>query len=208
MEKVLDASATTDANGDSLSFNWVQTKGTTVNFNADQSMINFMAPEVSSDETLVFDLTVTDDVNSSSATVEVLVKQVNKAPVVSIEPHANVADEGTSISLSSTATDADNDSLTYNWEQISGPAMNLADAQSATVTITLADVSADTTASFKVTVSDGVTSASATTEISIKDKAEQQPNNSEEKPAESGGGGSMGWFMLLGFSTLWRRFKR
>ena len=62
----LSGTGSVDENGDQLSYSWQQLSGTSVSFDADAPSISFMAPKVSSDETLSFSLTVTDASGNSS----------------------------------------------------------------------------------------------------------------------------------------------
>ncbi|HHJ13189.1 MAG TPA: hypothetical protein ENJ79_02270, partial [Gammaproteobacteria bacterium] len=81
MAGVLNGSASTDATGNIVSYEWRQTGGTTVNLaSANAAITSFAAPQVVSTETLSFVLTVTDDGGLSSSD-EVLVT-VTKLPAV------------------------------------------------------------------------------------------------------------------------------
>lgn len=73
----LDASSSTDPNGDELSYTWVQLAGTPVTFSANAASISFEAPKVSKDETISFQLTV-DDGNGNTDTTVASVSIVNK----------------------------------------------------------------------------------------------------------------------------------
>jgi hypothetical protein len=74
----------------------------------------------------------------------------NKAPVVTVGPDSTV-DEGATVALTFTATDADNDMLTSTWTQSTGPTVTL----SATNTFVAPHVRIDTPVIFELTVSDG-----------------------------------------------------
>jgi hypothetical protein len=192
-----DASATTDAENDTLTYQWVQLTGATVELSGqDTSTLSFTAPQVSHDESLTFELTVNDGRDSSSTEVNVLVLQVNVAPTVSIDSHASSYDEGATVSLTAAGNDADNDALTYEWEQISGATVTLSGASSASVTFTAPTVSSDQSFEFKVTVSDGVDVVYATTIVTVNNVAPVTPPVTPPKES-GGGGGSMGWILLV-----------
>jgi len=70
----LDASSSTDADGDTLSYSWTQSSGVMVSLTDPTSAIaSFTAPEVANDEVLSFTVTVSDGTDSSAATVETTV---------------------------------------------------------------------------------------------------------------------------------------
>nr|WP_283106337.1 S8 family serine peptidase [Shewanella submarina] len=56
----LDASDSSDANNDELEFTWTQTSGAQVDFTADGASLSFTSPNVTSDASVVFNLSVTD----------------------------------------------------------------------------------------------------------------------------------------------------
>jgi hypothetical protein len=74
----------------------------------------------------------------------------NKAPVVTVGPDSTV-DEGTTVALTFTATDADNDQLTSTWTQSTGPTVTL----SSTNSFVAPHVRIDTPVIFDLTVTDG-----------------------------------------------------
>lgn len=76
-EVSLDGSGSTDANNDDLTYSWMQLSGTPVTFGNSAAKVSFEAPKVSKDETLSFQLTVTDSAGNSDTTVT-SVSVVNK----------------------------------------------------------------------------------------------------------------------------------
>ncbi|MBI4869059.1 MAG: hypothetical protein HY816_19130 [Candidatus Wallbacteria bacterium] len=75
----------------------------------------------------------------------------NRSPVANAGG-AQTVTAGTQVTLAGSGTDADNDTLTYAWTSISGPAVNLSDANTRTARFTPA---AAGTYVFRLTVSDG-----------------------------------------------------
>tara|TARA_R110001632_G_scaffold10237_14_gene38132 strand:- start:310 stop:4968 length:4659 start_codon:yes stop_codon:yes gene_type:complete len=73
----LSGSSSSDPNGDTLSYVWVQLSGTPVSITANSASISFTAPTVERDETIAFQLTV-DDGNGNSDTTTASVSIVNK----------------------------------------------------------------------------------------------------------------------------------
>jgi len=200
-----DASATTDAENDTLTYQWVQLTGATVELSGQNTAtLSFTAPQVSNDEFLTFELTVNDGRDSTTTEVEVLVLQVNIAPTVSIDSHTSSFDEGATVSLTATGADEDDDALSYAWEQTSGPTVTLSGASSASVTFTAPAVSSDQSLEFKVTVSDGIDTESKTTTVTVKNVAPVTPTTPSKE--SGGGGGSMGWILVvMSFGLLRKR---
>ncbi len=111
----LDGSASTDPDGVIVSYSWQQISGLAVSLlNRDQVSPGFVAPVISADSYLVFELTVADD-GGKTATDEVQVTvsppsvSSNTAPVVSlgVAPDRATYTIGSDISLLATVDDAE-----------------------------------------------------------------------------------------------------
>jgi len=208
-EMTLDASETTDAEQDALTFTWIQTDGISVELsNTTNSTLTFQAPTVEVTSNLTFELTVNDGIDSTVATVTVIVNQVNIAPSITIDDHNASYQEKSTISLVAQATDPDeNDQLTYSWTQTSGPTVSLNNVTAAQVNLTLPDVSSDQSIELKVTVSDGILSTSASTSLIITNV--NQPK-AVSTTSGGGSGGSTSWLigilLLAGFRKS-QKFK-
>ncbi len=88
---------------------WEQVSGPAVTLNGASTVTaNFYAPSTG---TLVFRLTVTDS-QGKTGTDQASVR-VNSAPVLAVAPAARSATVGETVTFSVTATDADNDAITY-----------------------------------------------------------------------------------------------
>ncbi|WP_324290042.1 myxosortase-dependent M36 family metallopeptidase [Pyxidicoccus sp. MSG2] len=161
------SSSATDADGDALTYHWVQVSGTPVALsNANAATATFTAPETVLGEELTFMVTVSDGKSTTSDTVGVHIGAVNLAP--SVTASAVVADERSTATLAATAADPDNDSLTYAWSQVSGSEVTLTGADSATATFSTGEVTADTELTFRVTVSDGHATASHDVVVTVR----------------------------------------
>ncbi|MDS0300841.1 PKD domain-containing protein [Halogeometricum sp. S1BR25-6] len=159
----LDASGSSDADSDALTYAWTQTGGPSVSLSDDSSASpTFTAPDVENDATLTFEVEVADgnggiDTDTVSVTVEADEpdEPTNTSPVADAGAD-QTADEGTSVMLdASGSSDADSDALTYAWTQTGGPSVTLSDASAASPTFTAPDVENDATLTFEVEVADG-----------------------------------------------------
>ncbi|WP_158089060.1 pentapeptide repeat-containing protein [Cognaticolwellia mytili] len=192
---MIDASGSSDVEGDSLTYLWQQLSGVSIELdNTHSAQLNFISPSVSQNEVLIFELTVDDGLDTSSTTIEVTVLQVNKAPVVTINEHENSNVEGSNITLIAQASDPDGDELSYTWEKVSGPAISFDSQTNAQVSFTLPSVTGNEVVKIQVTASDGEAAATSITSIAITPKT-VTPQTVAPKKKE--GGGSMGWLVLV-----------
>ena len=122
----LDASGSSDPDGDALGYEWTQTAGESVTLESpEQETITFVAPNTSG--TLRFAVTVTDTGGlSSSDTVNITVQAVeNLAPVADAGEDQSV-EGGAVVTLDATgSSDPDGDLITYMWQQTAGAAVEL-----------------------------------------------------------------------------------
>lgn len=166
----LGGSASSDANGDPLSYSWVLTSkpaGSTATLAGSTTA----APTFTADSagTYVATLVVNDGkVNSTAATVAITATVANAAPVANAGAAQNVP-TGAVVTLSGNgSTDANGDALTYGWTLTSKPAGSTASLSGATTAYPT--FTADLTGTYVATliVNDGKTnSASANVLIAV-----------------------------------------
>jgi hypothetical protein len=161
----LNGSASTDTDGDALTYRWTAPNGITLS-SATASVTTFTAPEVTSDKTYTFTLTVSDGTATSTDQVAVTVKQVNKAPTANAGVDQSI-NENTLVTLNGSAsTDADGDALTYQWTAPAGITLNAATAS--ITTFTAPDVTSDKAYTFTLTVSDGIATSTDHVIVTVK----------------------------------------
>jgi MYXO-CTERM domain-containing protein len=156
-----------DADGDPLTYSWTQLTGDAVVLSgADSATATFSTAEVPSDAVLTFRVTVNDGTATATQDVVVNVRNVNRAPTVNAGADG-AANEGTTVTLSGSASDADSDALTYQWVQMSGTPVALSNGNAAVATFTAPKTAAGETLSFMLMVSDGKVTVSDTVNVSV-----------------------------------------
>ena len=105
---------------------------------------------------------------------------------------------GANVTLNGSASnDPDGDTLSYQWAQVSGTTVTLANADSASATFTAPTVNSDTLLQFSLTVSDGKSQDVAQTAVTVRRVTNNNTNN-----GGGGGGGSLEWLLLVLLSAL------
>ncbi len=163
----LDASGSSDPDGDALEYQWTQTAGPTVILESPaEESTSFVAPNTTG--TLRFAVTVTDPGGLySSDTVNITVQAVeNLAPVADAGEHRSV-DGGAFVSLDGTGSfDLDGDPVTYMWLQTAGVAVELSADDAISPHFTAPNI--DGSLEFELTVDDGQgLSSNDTTTVTI-----------------------------------------
>ena len=169
----LNATGSSDPDGDTLIYAWTQTGGTPIVAveGGNTAQPTFTAPGVVEDTVLSFTLVVSDGQTNQSDTVNITVRDAaqNRAPVANAGPDQTV-DEGLSGMLNGTGTsDPDGNTLMYAWTQTGGaPTVTLTGANTAQPTFTAPNVTADTVLTFTLTVSDGLLSSTDTVNVTVR----------------------------------------
>ena len=160
--------------GDSISYLWSQTSGTTVTLsNATAAAPTFTAP--TGPAILIFELNVTDGSLSSTDTVNVTVAApANRMPVADAGEDQDVA-SGAAVTLDGTgSSDPDSgDSISYLWSQTSGTTVTLSNATAAEPTFTAPDGPAILI--FELNVTDGSLSSTDTVNVTVAAPANRMP---------------------------------
>lgn len=193
---VINATAT-DAENNELTFLWTQVDGTElVLTNADTLNVSFTAPAATDTDVIHLQLTVSDGTNIVTKPIEVVVLP-NNAPVITDVTADQTVDERTTVTLTVTATDADNDDLTYRWV-VNGATVTLTGSTTDTVSFTAPDVTSATNLTVQVFVTDGFDEVSSEIRTITVNNIDTTPDPVVTPPKkESSGGGSFGYLILL-----------
>ncbi|MGH8443025.1 MAG: M36 family metallopeptidase [Nevskiaceae bacterium] len=125
---------------------------------------------------------------------------LNHVPHVDAGPAQSV-NEGALVTMAGTASDDENEPLTIAWTRVSGPTVTLTGANTLAPTFTAPNVTAFTTLTLQMAVTDGTTNVTDTVVVSI--------NNVSGGGGGGGGGGALGSELaLLGLFALLRRRKQ
>ncbi len=178
----LDGTASTDPEGNTLSYTWTQVNGPAVLlYNDTTSTPSFYAPSgLLSDTSLTFQLIVNDGTYSSLPDlVTVTVRSANTvhAPFANAGTDQTVNENNTVQLDGSASADPDGDPLTYQWTQIGGPAVTLADPTAAITTfVAPAGLTQNTDLTFELVVNDGTFSSTPDSVVVTVIAANPSPN--------------------------------
>ncbi len=197
-----------DADGDAIAWRWEQTGGVAVELDgAATAAVSFVAPEVVVETALSFRLIAIDaaEAESEPATVRVLVRNVNRAPVAAAALVAGGAAGSTVVLDASASRDEDGGGLTFAWRQIEGTAVELVGAEAAVARFVAPGAAG--TLRFEVTVTDAE-GASAVAEVEVEIAAAARPAKKEESGCSAAGGSPAGGLLAFGALALLRRRRR
>jgi hypothetical protein len=155
-----------DIDSDEIAFEWRQVGGEAVELSAtDEPEPTFIAPVVENGKTkvLVFELRVSDESGHPAKDVtKVTVLPVNSPPVVDAGEGATV-DAGDVVTLSGSASDGDDDPLTFLWSQTAGTGVSLSTETELVTEFTAPKVPVDTTFTFQLIANDGLADSEPST---------------------------------------------
>lgn len=166
-----------DPENDPLTYVWTQVAGTPGTLlDAETAAPTLLAPEVREDETLRFSLQVSDgEYTSEPVFLDVLVRNVNRAPIAALPPEVRVR-TGATVRLDASASeDPDDEPLTFAWRQVLGDPVETSPVDAAVLTFVAPEE--PTLLAFEVEVQDPL-GAAAVAEVLVR----------VERPEESGGG--------------------
>ncbi|WOT05530.1 endonuclease [Shewanella youngdeokensis] len=191
----IDASGTVADDGAELSFNWVQTAGPELEFDATSAVLSLAAPEVDADTALEFTLTVSDGSLETSEVVNVTVTNIPLALDISFSGTTEL-NEGDSTVITATIAN-EPEGLQYYWQQVSGTDAEYT-ASGLELTVVTPEVNVDQELVFELVVSNDQDQVRNTVSISVV-------NQQGDGWTEPDGAGGLGGGLLLLLPLLWRR---
>ena len=178
----------TDRDDGTLTYRWRSDHGGI--FDDDEALVTpWIAPRATAaNERVVLTLTVTDSTNASASATASGTVRANQAPRVTVSPATVTVDGGGTVTLRGTATDPEDDDLTYFWSSNGGGTFN---DDAASETTWTAPPKTDTSQSITLTLTvtdDGAGSlpGAATVDVTVR-------GNQPLPPPIIGGGGFAGF---------------
>ncbi|MCF2857919.1 glycosyl hydrolase family 18 protein [Pseudoalteromonas sp. SMS1] len=165
--------AASDADSDVLSYQWQQVSGPAISLSVETARTTeFVAPDVVGEAMVVLRFSAHDGKGgSASDDVRIMVSdsKVNTPPVVNAGASQQVDSGAQKVVLDGSATaDADGDTLSFSWTQVSGPTVTLSSINSSKSSFALPAVTQKAQLVFRLTVSDnGVDMYNDTTTVTI-----------------------------------------
>lgn len=197
----------TDSDGTIASTEWKQVGGQPVTLTSTSGLTSgFTAPAVTTTDTIVLRFTATDNVGEKAdADVSITINGNNQSPTANAGSD-QIVNEGATVQLRGTGTDADGTIVSYTWANNFSGTITLNPSAGPNVSFTAPTVSSSgTVITFTLTVvdNDGL-SATDTVNVTV--------NKASVTPPPSSGGGGGSWSavasMLLLIPLMSRRKKR
>lgn len=165
-----------DGDGSIATYLWQWLTGPVVTItNANSATASFVAPTVTASTNITFRLTVTDNQGASSSdTVVITIVPANIPPSVNAGIDQTV-ESLTTVTLGGSGVDTDGSIASYLWTRLTGPVVTITNANSATASFVAPSVTASTSLSFRLTVTDNQGASSSDTVVITVNPAPNLP---------------------------------
>ncbi|WP_136590991.1 PKD domain-containing protein [Salinigranum halophilum] len=170
----LNASGSTDPDGEIVTHEWTQTAGPSVELSSEfADRPTFTAPAVDAETTLTFEVQARDgNGGTDTDSVTVTVTPTNDPPTADAGDD-QTADAALTVELdASDSTDPNGDELSYAWRQVAGAGVTLSDADTATPSFTAPTGDSRLVLVFEVEVDDGSRTDTDTVEVTVEPASE------------------------------------
>jgi len=170
----LNASGSTDPDGEIVTHEWTQTAGPSVELSSEfADRPTFTAPAVDAATTLTFEVRARDG-NGGTDTDSVTVTVVpTNGPPTADAGDDQTADAALTVELdASDSTDPNGEELSYAWRQVAGAGVALSDAETATPSFTAPRGDSRLVLVFEVEVDDGSRTDTDTVEVTVEPVSE------------------------------------
>ncbi len=174
----LSGTATDDDTEDTLAYSWTHDDTLAITItDSDSLSASFTAPGVAANTIITVTLTVNDGTVDVTDTLQVTITDSpNSPPEVGAGVDQEVV-EGSTVSLSGTATDDDTeDTLAYSWTHDDTLAITITDSDSLSASFTAPGVAANTIITVTLTVNDGTVDVTDTLQVTITDSPNSPPS--------------------------------
>ena len=144
-----------DQEGDPLSYSWRKTSGPGITLSdADTRNPTFTAPDIREEAVIVLELTVSDGERTGTDTMTITVTPTNRLPTADAGTDSE-AYSGDTVMLRGSGNDPEGQSLTYSWSKVSGPSIDIQNADRPNASFVAPEVDEDTDIVLKLTVTAG-----------------------------------------------------
>jgi hypothetical protein len=144
--------------------------------------LSFVAPLLDTQETLSFELTVSSTTGFVKKSVDVIVMPNNVIIDISV-PAKLTVNEGADTQIEATIEHNSEDAITVVWTQVSGPSVEITNANNASMNFVAPTVDTDTALEFKIEVTIGDTSVHEQVIVVVK-SIQDNTSNETGSPSE------------------------